>query len=305
MMQNETNNAMKSDHFKEVIEFIGSCIPLVIIVIGLIGNTISFFVFTFDEKMKTINSMIYLSFISITDTLSLFVWNLNHFLFPHFKIQIEFLSLFNCKLFVFLQYFSLQCSGLLLSMLTIDRYFTVATLPGNFISKLPFRTRRNSFIWSLIITFSIFILNIHITILNGVTLENNVSRFDMYLFNTSMMFNNYFVCYLYPTTFKVFPYWEIVHLIIYSAVPFLLMALFNSLLIYKSLNVCKKATIASKNDGKKLKLTVSLVITTLVFLLMTLPSSIAFGFFMDELLLYEYGEIILNFLDHFSYLNRS
>jgi hypothetical protein len=38
---------------------------------------------------------------------------------------------------------------------------------------------------------------------------------------------------------------------------------------------------------------------------MTLPSSIAFGFFMNDLLLYEYGEIILHFLDHFSYFNRS
>jgi hypothetical protein len=296
---------MKSEQLKEVIEYIGSCIPLAIIVFGLIGNTISFLVFTFDEKMKSINSMIYLSFISITDTLSLFVWNLNHFLFPRFKIQIEFLSLFNCKLFVFLQYFSLQCSGLLLSMLTIDRYFTVAALPGNLISKFPFRTRRNSFIWSLLVIFVIFVLNVHIPILNGVTIENNVSKFDMYLFNTSMMFNDYFVCYLYPTTFKVFPYWEIVHLILYSAVPFLIMALFNSLLIYKSLNVCKKAAFASKNDGKKLKLTASLIITTIVFLLMTLPSSIAFGFFMNDLLLYEYGEIILHFLDHFSYLNRS
>ena len=65
-------------------------------------------------------------------------WNLDHFLKPLFKIEIEFINIHTCKLFQFIQYFSLQSSGLLLATVCVDRYFSVISTPGSFISKLPF-----------------------------------------------------------------------------------------------------------------------------------------------------------------------
>jgi len=303
---NQTENITLSSNinqFKNTFTVIISYIPLFIILMALVGNMICFAVFTFNKKLKEINSMVYLSFVSITDTLSLFVWNFDHFLEVNFKLKIEYLNLFNCKFFVFLQYFSLQCSAFLLCMLTIDRFITVATLPGSFMNKLPFRTRRNSFIWSIFIIITFAILNGHILILNGLPKDHEIVKQNIDVYNDSMKFSQELVCYLYANGYKVFPDWEVIHLVLYSAVPSVIMCIFNSLLIFKSLSGGKSLT-TSKNN-KKIRLTISLVIITVLFLVMTLPSSIAFAFFSKDLFAYEYGGIILKLLDFLSFLNRS
>jgi hypothetical protein len=303
-MNGSANSASISTHgFKNTFATVISYIPLFIILMALVGNTICFTVFTFNEKLKEINSMVYLTFVSITDTLSLFVWNLDHFLEINFKYRIEYVSLFSCKFFVFLQYFSLQSSALLLSILTIDRCVTVATLPGSYMNKLPFKTRRNSFVWSVLIIAFLAVINGHILILNGVIKDHDILKENIDLYNTSMQFNNELVCYLYPNGYRLFPDWEIIHLILYSAVPSVIMCIFNSLLIFKSLSGGKSQN--AKRNNRKMKLTISLVIITALFLVMTLPSSIAFAFFNYDLLSFEYGNIILKLLDFLSFLNRS
>jgi len=82
------------------------------------------------------------SFISILDLLSLFTWNLDTFFRFFYDFSYEKKSFIACRLMVFLQYFSLESSGLLLSFISIDRYFTIISKPGSFVSKLPFGTPR-------------------------------------------------------------------------------------------------------------------------------------------------------------------
>lgn len=118
---NNTTTVDEKDYFYIVLTHI----PLLIIAVGLVGNSISFAVFRFHRQFKTMASMVYLSFISVTDTLALLVWNLDHYLLPNHGIKMERLNEYYCRILTFDQFFSLQSSALLLSMVTIDRYFTV------------------------------------------------------------------------------------------------------------------------------------------------------------------------------------
>ena len=52
------------------IDIIIAYIPLLIILFGFTGNTISFIIFRFENDLKNISSMVYLSFCCLTDSLS-------------------------------------------------------------------------------------------------------------------------------------------------------------------------------------------------------------------------------------------
>lgn len=115
-------NSVKADNYDWFYSIL-SYVSLVIIVIGFVGNFISFAIFRFHPHFKTMASMVYLSCIAITDSLSLLVWNLDHYLLPNHGIKLEKINETSCRITLFNQFVSLQASALLLSMVTIDRYF--------------------------------------------------------------------------------------------------------------------------------------------------------------------------------------
>jgi hypothetical protein len=255
-------------------------IALILIVFGVICNMAAFSIFIFSKQINTIPSMRYLAFISITDTLSLFVWNLNHFLGPNLNAPpIETWSIFNCKFLPFLQYSSLQCSGLLYSILSVDRYFSVFSLPGSFFSKLPFGTIKNATLWSLGIIATIYTVNLHLIILMGYYGPTNGS-------NTTGV-----ICFksaVYPNG-NMSPMWDYANMVIYNFFPFIIMLIFNSLLIQKTFNLHAKRQDARDSaqyisaNRRKERLTISLVVITFAFIILTLPSTILFSFLLETL----------------------
>ena len=108
-MDNQTtsnNNLMDDyDYNYNLFMSIGSYFPLVIISFGFVGNLASFFLFTMNSNLNTLSSFIYLAFISLVDTLSLFNWNLDHFLKPNFNLSILNTNIIACKLLSFFQLF--------------------------------------------------------------------------------------------------------------------------------------------------------------------------------------------------------
>jgi hypothetical protein len=161
------NQTADLDHLSNQVLIAVSYIPLVIIGFGVVGNTSAFVIFAFDKRINKLSSMRILSFISIVDTFALFVWNLNHYLAPNFNFTVEFVNMFTCKFFTFLQYFSLICSGMLHSLLSVDRYFTVISKPGSWVSRLPFGTKKSATFMSLGLCVFIGLLNGHLLIFNG------------------------------------------------------------------------------------------------------------------------------------------
>jgi hypothetical protein len=352
------NSTSQDNHHQEhttklpwIVKAINSYIPLMIIFIGVVGNTSAFLVFRFNKDMKKLSTMVIFSFLTVIDTSSLFMWNLNHFLEPNFKIYIENLSLFTCKFFTFLQFFSLQSSGWLLSYACVDRYFSIMSTPGSFISKLPFGTIKSSVCGSALIVSIMALANSHMIILNGwvrppkqhkrvvefnVTMsKQNMSVLEGILAGKSnesywytlvslnhshlQAIGNYtltnieyfsFECYRYSEDFKIVPLWDSVNMIVYSFVPFSIMAVFNVLLIKNTLSTSKTIK-KNKQDKstlnalkKKRRLTISLIVITCAFVVMTMPSTIMFGFFI-RIIYYEIGKEILYLVDSIAFLNHS
>lgn len=268
-MNNTTNLTYFNDNLKnssdEKLLAILSHISFLILFFGLFGNTITLLIFRLDDELKNMSSMVILSFCCITDMLSLFTWNLDHWLEPNFNFKIESLNIHTCRFFVFIQYFSLQSSGLLLSFVCIDRYFSVISRPGSFVSKLPFGTIRSSIIWSSCIIGFVFLLNFYILFMDRAV--NDKNEFD---------------CYKLATGYLIFPQWEIIHIVIYPCTAVLIMFIFNSLLVKKMVdlrrNMPKIQSVSEKKKAaKRINTTKSLLFITGMFILMTLPSTIMFG----------------------------
>lgn len=297
------------ENFSSVI----SVLPLVTIVLGITGNLACVFIFRFSRQFSKIPSMVFLSFVAVFDTISLFEWNLDHFLVPNFGIRLEFMNTFNCKFIVFIQVYSLQASAFLLSIMAIDRYVTISSIPGSIYSRLPFSTIKSSFIWSVIISVSLFLLNCHILIFNGNYIKIREKNSTLTR-NINGTLEAYFKiirrkekCYWYTSDFRFYPTIDHVNLIVYNFVPFLIMAIFNILLIKKNLLSSGIKSHSVKKISSSLlsrrRLTISLLSITFAFIFMTLPSSIAYGFFAH----YNKNkfELIFRFLDNVAFLFHS
>jgi hypothetical protein len=264
-----------------------SYISLLIILLAIIGNTISFIIFRFNAEMKKVPSMIILSFVCITDTASLFTWNFDKFTNENFGFLIENLNMHTCKFFLFLQFFSLQSSGFLLGFVCIDRYFTIIAYPGSFYKKLPFGTIKSATIWSTSIVFLIFLINSYLIILDRKPDDTLNGIFE--------------VCYELNNGFNIYVTWEKIHILLYSLIPSSLMIVFNILIIKKFTSIKDKFSSCKR---KKTALTISLLSITSTFIIMTLPAALLYGFF-SHLFKGIFLKNVLALIDYLSFLNRA
>lgn len=299
-------NSTIYDTVNQVLSFV----PLVTIALGLVFNTLCFIIFRFHPEFKKMSSMVYLSIVVVADTLSLFGWNLDHFTVTNFNIHMEFVNLFLCKFISFFQYFLLQFSGTILSMVSIDRFVTIRTTPGSFYAKLPFGTAKSACAWSLIIATLLFILNVHILILNGFYTDqqfrnrtlNESNETELYLYAPSQL-----KCYIYKSGFRLFPVWDQVHLLLYNFIPGGIMLVFNILLIKTTLLPSRRVGSKPMNSSdvnaarKKKNLTVSLLVVTFAFIIQTYPATVGFGYMSDYLFTLDHGQLTLNILDYFAF----
>ena len=84
---------------------------LAIAFLGLLGN-ITIFVVSFKSKS---NSMFVLfCFLSLNDALSLYFWNLNHFVYSSFNLDLQNFNIYSCKIGSWIQFSSLQSSAWIL-----------------------------------------------------------------------------------------------------------------------------------------------------------------------------------------------
>jgi hypothetical protein len=301
-----------------------SVIPIITAVVGVVTNTTCFIIFRFHPEFKKMSSMIFLSFLVVADTLSLFDWNLKHYFELNFDIIPELANIFTCKFLSFIQYASLQSSGFLLSFMTIDRFVTIRAIPGSSYNKLPFATTKSAYAWSIGIVCVIAVINSHLLILNGYyedpVLKNRtvlIINKNGSLLNTTEEYlyqNPNIVCYLYKDGFTVSPTWDTVEMFLYSFIPAAIMLTFNFLLIYTTLMPTNTGLAVSRQDSvrsnralaKKRRLTISLIVITFSYIVLTLPSTIGWSFLMNWM--YEtlpWANLTLNIMDYLSFLNHA
>jgi hypothetical protein len=97
----------------EIIKKILGTYALLLTIIGTIGNALIFLI-CIKKEMRRINTFKFLAFISISDLIALYEWNLKHFIAAFFGIDFNFMSLAWCRLSLYLQYVTLQFSAWIL-----------------------------------------------------------------------------------------------------------------------------------------------------------------------------------------------
>lgn len=250
-------------------------IPLIIIAIACIFNTIAFLVFVSHKDMKKHSSMRYLAFISIFDTLCLPFWNLNQFLKPNFNFEIEYLNVYLCRTTIFIQFITIQVSSLLRCLVCVDRYFTIINVRNgvSWFQKLPFRTIKSANWWSMSVIIVICLLNSHLILFAGKHTTKSIINMNI----------TYFDCYK-TDFYNIRPMWNRVNFVLDCTLPFIIIIIFDILLINRTFNIKYQSNSFSKSAERgKRRLTISLIIITLMYIFMSLPSSIFFSFFIDYL----------------------
>ncbi|CAF1286711.1 unnamed protein product [Adineta ricciae] len=246
-MSNSTNTASDS--------LVVAYYPFTLVIVGTSLNILTFVVLcrsTFrDTKKQPI--IHYMRTIAIFDILMLYGWNLDHYLQAVHGYVLLTYTIATCKIFGFLNYFAGQSSAWLRVFICLDRYLSISRLHRTWFS------REKSV---LIIIASV------ITILT--------------LFNSHFLI---FTCYYRPSgrispnspLYIIYPLWDYVNLGVYNFAPFILMVTLNSGVIHHLYRRHQTQLIQNSRINHR-AISITLVITTCLFLIMTVPATIASAF---------------------------
>ena len=263
-------------------------LPLCLIFIAIIFNTLTSIILVVNKEAKKINCFKYLAFIAFFDTLCLFTWNLNEFLTPNFNFKIENLNIYTCRLFLFIQFISLQINSILRSLVCIERYYFVMKLahPVSF-GRRFFGTARSVNFWIITTIFVVSFLNCHLLFNVGSYEEMEVKskgkeNFQNVTHTVIMKFN----CYGNKKSMVLKPVWNRVNLLTACIIPSSIMFIFDGLLIFRSYiakqKVKSRSSIQSTRLNQSKSFTASLLIISTSYLILHAPVNLYFSFFSDE-----------------------
>ena len=230
--------------------------PLFLVIGGTILNVFTYFILSripcgSRRKQATIR---YMRYIAIFDILMLYGWNLDHFMANVHGFLLQKSSILLCKLLSFLNYFSAHCSAWLRVLMCFDRYMSLSRLHRKW-----FNHSRDVFVLvsSIILVSSIF---------NGHLLIFACFREDNGRINVN------------ARLYQIYPLWDYVNLLVYNCLPFFLMVVCNGAVIHHLIHVQQSSSVgASRIQHRAISMT--LVLTTFLFLLMTIPGTVSFAFF--------------------------
>jgi hypothetical protein len=205
--------------------------------------------------------------IVIFDILMLYGWNLQHYLLAVYGFTLERYSILSCKFFVFLGYFTAQTTAWLRVFVCLDRYLSLSRL-----HKTWFSHSKHVLIIIISIIVSLALFNLHITIFGCFYTSNGTIDINSRLYS-------------------IFPMWDYVDLAVYNLIPFILMITLNSGTIYHMIRLHRTTTIQNSRIQHR-SISITLLSTTFLFLIMTVPANIAFAFFQNIL-----SDTILNLAD--------
>jgi hypothetical protein len=195
---------------------------------------------------------------AIFDILMLYGWNLDHYLLYAHGFTLNAYTVPSCKITSFINYFAPQVSAWLRVFLCLDRYLSLSRL-----HKTWFSESKNVLIIIACIMIVFTLINIHLLIFAC-------------FYNTDGTVNTNSRLYL------VYPLWDYVNLGLYNCIPFIFMSIFNSGVIYHLIQYHRKSTVQHSQIRHR-SISITLVITTCLFLIMTTPSTIGFAVLQDKL----------------------
>ena len=245
---------------------------LIVTVVGTFFNLLTFVILcrsTFRD-VKARPTLHYMRTMAIFDVLMFYGWNLSHYTFPvhgYYPINI---NMPICKLVSFLNYFPGQVSAWLRVFVCLDRYLSLSRL-----QKTWFQNSK------------------HVLIIIGCIL-GFFTLLNLHFFFFACYYGIYGEIVANSWLFEIYPLWDHVHLGIYNCAPLVLMIVFNGGVIYHLTRLRQTSTVQNSRIQHR-AISITLVITTFLFLVMTIPSGVAFSFF------YTANRALLNFLDGMLY----
>jgi hypothetical protein len=267
MTSNETNK------FLDIESYLVAYYALVLIIVGTLLNSLTFLIFCRakfrhgDEKP----AIHYMRAIAIVDILMLYGWNLDHYLSNIYGFNVGSTSIAACKIVLFINYFAPQVSAWLRVFICLDRYLSLSRLHRTW-----FSNSKHVLLVIAIISLIFFLFNGHILIF--------ACFYDV---NGSINQN--------AQTYLIVPLWDWINLGLYNGVPFILMAVLNSGVIYHLIRLKRTTTIQNSRIQHR-SISITLVITTILFMFLTIPPTICYGFFYFQINL-----TILHLLDALMY----
>lgn len=282
----ENSTVSDEDTNYKLFFIVGSYFPLAIMSFGFVGNIAAILLFTIHKDLNIFSSFIYLAFIAIVDTLSLFNWNLDHFLKPNFNISAVNSNIIPCKLLSFFQYFGLQSSGILHCLLIIDLYYILSNKKFNY-PRRNFTTVKSAVVWSIGVLSFLALINLHFLILNGFWTYSKevITNTTVFTSNGSIEYQigktlRYapFECNQYPFNLNILlDIWNYVLLCVYNFIPCIVIPIFFVMVMYKKFLLKKLLSKNAKKHGlfqDIMRVTNSVLIISFLFIIMTAPTQI-------------------------------
>ena len=244
-------------------------LPLGFIAIGIVFNTIMGLILLKNKEAKKVNCFLYLAVIALFDTLSLFTWNLDEFLRPNYNFEIENLNIHTCRIFLYIQFVSLQVGSVLRSLLCIERYYFVMKIVNSphWLTKKLFGIRKSVKNWIKYVLLVICALNFHL-LFKQKDLKLNKSHANETNFN----------CYDTKST------WNLMNMLITCVLPSVIMPIFDILLFYKSYISKKRmaSAIAKVQLRASTSFTFSLLYISIIYIVLHTPFNVYSSFFTSN-----------------------
>jgi hypothetical protein len=230
--------------------------PLNLVIVGTILNLLTFFIlcrptFRDTKKQPVIH---YMRTIAIFDIFMLYGWNLDHYLYIVHGFILLTYTIPICKFFGFLNYFAMQSSAWLRVFICFDRYLSASRLHRTWFNRSKSVL---SIITFIIVVFILF--NFHFLIFACFYRTNGTSNPN-------------------AQRYRIYPLWDYINLGVYNCAPFILMVIFNSGVIYHLIHRCQTSLVQNSLIQRR-TISITLVLTTFLFLIMTIPASIVAAFF--------------------------
>ena len=150
-----------SEQTLETLCRIVSAYCLFLLVLGTLLNLMSFKICF---NLKRMNQFVYLSFMMIVDTISLYFWCLDTFLSSFFQFKLQNSNILFCKFGSFIQYTCLQWSSWLLVAMSLDYFLGI--LFASHLKTVQVLENRSIRV-SLLLGFILAIVNLNVLYFNG------------------------------------------------------------------------------------------------------------------------------------------
>lgn len=128
--------------------------PIILILIGTLGNTFTFIIYVNSEFTKS-SSGYYFAFSALIETLTLYCGLIKYLIYGYSEILIYDVNIYACKILTFLIYALVQIAAWILVLISFDRL--IITFSSRFLAK--YRKRRYQTILILIIVGLILVIN--------------------------------------------------------------------------------------------------------------------------------------------------